>query len=70
MYSGAETAPCAMVDHDGSYKRLFSYPRMVRDLLEGFVREDWLERLDYASLERVSCSYVASDLRKRASDMA
>lgn len=59
-----------MVDHDGSYKRLFSHPRMVRDLLEGFVREDGLERLDYASLERVSCSYVASDLRKRASDMA
>jgi predicted transposase YdaD len=58
-----------MVDHDRSYKLLFSHPAMVRDLLEGFVREDWLAQLDYASLERVSGSYVSDDLRERANDM-
>jgi hypothetical protein len=42
---------------------------MVRDLLDGFVREDWLAQLDYASLERVSCHYVTDDLRARADDV-
>lgn len=29
--------------HDHSYKLLFSHPEMVRDLLTGFVKEDWVE---------------------------
>ena len=28
-----------MTDHDHGYKRLFSHPEMVRDLLVGFVRQ-------------------------------
>jgi len=28
------------VKHDQSYKRLFSHPSMVEDLLRGFVQED------------------------------
>ncbi len=28
------------MDHDQSYKLLFSHPEMVADLLRGFVRED------------------------------
>ena len=26
-----------MMDHDKSYKKLFSHPEMIKDLLEGFV---------------------------------
>lgn len=58
-----------MSHHDHSYKLLFSHPEMVRDLLEGFVREDWLAQLDYGSLEKVSSSYVSDDLRSRADDL-
>jgi len=58
-----------MALHDHSYKHLFSHPQMVRDLLEGFVREDWLAQLDYASLEKVNGSYVSDDLRERADDL-
>jgi hypothetical protein len=58
-----------MPDHDHSYKLLFSHPQMVRDLLEGFVRADWLAQLDYSSLERVNSSYVSDDLRDRADDV-
>ncbi|MEJ1961552.1 MAG: Rpn family recombination-promoting nuclease/putative transposase [Gammaproteobacteria bacterium] len=58
-----------MPPHDHSYKLLFSHPQMVRDLLEGFVREDWLAQLDYSSLEKVNGSYVTGDLRARTSDM-
>jgi predicted transposase YdaD len=58
-----------MASHDHSYKLLFSHPEMVRDLLEGFVREDWLAQLDYQSLEKVSGTYITDDLRSRADDL-
>lgn len=58
-----------MTDHDHSYKLLFSHPRMVEDLLRGFVHEEWVERIDFSTLERVSGSYVSADLREREDDI-
>ncbi|ALM52066.1 Rpn family recombination-promoting nuclease/putative transposase [Halomonas huangheensis] len=55
--------------HDHSYKLLFSEPRVVRDLLTGFVKEDWIERLDLDSLEKVSSTFVTDDLRDREDDV-
>ena len=46
------------MDHDHSYKLLFSHPEMVADLLRGFVHDDWVKDLDFASLERVGDGYV------------
>jgi putative YhgA-like transposase len=34
-----------------SFRLLFTHPRMVRDLFLGFVREPWVPRLDFATLE-------------------
>ncbi len=58
-----------MADHDNSYKRLFSEPAMVRDLLTEFVQEEWVDQLDLDSLEKVSGSYVSGDLRDREDDI-
>lgn len=58
-----------MADHDNSYKRLFSEPAMVRDLLTEFVQEEWVDQLDLDSLEKVSGSYVSDDLRDREDDI-
>ncbi len=58
-----------MADHDRGYKLLFSHPRMVEDLLRGFVRGDWVSRLDFTSLEPVSGDYVGDDLSERRSDL-
>jgi hypothetical protein len=38
--------------HDIGYQRLFSQPRMVRDLLRGFLPEEWIGWLDLITLER------------------
>jgi hypothetical protein len=57
------------MDHDHSYKLLFSHPEMVADLIRGFVREEWVEHLDFSSLEKVSGSYIADDLREREDDV-
>ena len=40
-----------MFENDDPYHHLFAHPRMVADLLRGFVREPWIERLDLMTLE-------------------
>jgi predicted transposase YdaD len=56
-------------DDDASYRLLFSAPELVRDLLLGFVPDDWLHGLDYTTLEKVPGSYISDDLRSRADDV-
>lgn len=58
-----------MAQHDNSYKLLFSDPAMVRDLITGFVREEWVKQLDLNSLEKVSGSYITDELRDREDDV-
>jgi hypothetical protein len=54
--------------HDRGYKLLFSHPTAVEELLRGFLQEDWSERLDFSTLERVGNSFVSEDLRERHGD--
>jgi len=58
-----------MATHDRGYKLLFSHPRMVADLLRGFVVGDWVAGIDLDSLERVNASFVSGDLRAREGDL-
>ncbi|MEA2694921.1 MAG: hypothetical protein QOJ16_4308 [Acidobacteriota bacterium] len=58
-----------MAEHDSGYKLLFSHPRMVEELLRGFVHEDWVADLDFTTLERAGASFTSDDLRERHSDM-
>jgi hypothetical protein len=39
--------------HDPAYKRLFSHPALVEELICGFLEGDWIERLDFSTLERI-----------------
>ena len=55
--------------HDSSYKFLFSNPELVRDLVMGFIPDEWLHSLDYTTLEKVPCSYVTDDLKQREDDI-
>lgn len=55
--------------HDHSYKLMFSHKQMVRDLLTGFVKEAWVEQLDFDQMEQVSGSYITDELRDREDDM-
>ncbi|MFM8330336.1 MAG: Rpn family recombination-promoting nuclease/putative transposase [Candidatus Methylumidiphilus sp.] len=57
------------MDHDHSYKLLFSHPAMVEDLLRGFVPQPWVAEVDFTTLERVGGGYVADDLREREDDI-
>ena len=57
-----------MLPHDAAYKLLFSFPEMVRDLLDGFVSSDWVAELDLSTLERWPASQVGDTLRERHQD--
>ena len=56
-------------DTDASYKLLFSALEVVRDLVLGFIPDDWLHSLDYTTLEKIPGSYITDDLRDRADDV-
>jgi len=42
---------------------------MVRDLLIGFVKEPWIQRVDFSTLQPYKSSFVSDRLRKRRSDV-
>ena len=56
-------------EHDRGYRRLFSHPESVEELLRGFVEEDWVDGLDFSSLEKVDHHFVGDDFGGRASDV-
>lgn len=58
-----------MTYHDKSYKRFFSDPVMIKDLLTGFIHEDWIKHLDFTTLETVKNHFVTDDLRQREDDI-
>ncbi|MCY4508838.1 MAG: Rpn family recombination-promoting nuclease/putative transposase [Acidobacteria bacterium] len=55
--------------HDAAYKQLFSQPRMVRDLLDGFAARGWIAALNLDTLTALPASYVGHDLRQRHGDL-
>ena len=52
-------------EDDPSYKRLFSAPEVVRDLIMGFIDDAWLHSLDFSTQEKQPSSYVTDDYRHR-----
>lgn len=58
-----------MKDSDHPYKRLFSHPRMIADLIRGFLDTNLTNASDLDTLTRCNGSYVTDDLREREDDI-
>jgi hypothetical protein len=58
-----------MSDSDHPYKRLFSHPEMMADLIRGFLSPDFSNLCDFSTLTRCNGSYVTDDLREREDDI-
>ena len=58
-----------MGQHDLGYRSLFSHPRLVEELVREFVKEPWVSRLDFTTLQRVNASFVSSRLKSREADL-
>jgi len=55
--------------HDRGYKMLFSHPRMVKELILSFVREEFVNDIDFSTLKRTFNSFVTEEFRERESDI-
>ncbi|WP_160165053.1 Rpn family recombination-promoting nuclease/putative transposase [Chrysiogenes arsenatis] len=55
-------------EHDSGYKQIFSHPWLVRDLLLGFVKYDWVQELDYETLEPYTETRITDDYRGKYND--
>ncbi|QDQ28867.1 Rpn family recombination-promoting nuclease/putative transposase [Chitinimonas arctica] len=58
-----------MFDHDAAYKSMFSIPRAVEDLLREFIDEEWVEKLDFSTLEQINGSFVTERWRRQMTDV-
>ncbi|GIW94885.1 MAG: hypothetical protein KatS3mg110_2926 [Pirellulaceae bacterium] len=58
-----------MAQYDAAYRRLFAHPRLVRDLLEGFVKLPWVTELDWTTLESIPPKFVSPGLRVFEADL-
>ncbi|MFC4298181.1 Rpn family recombination-promoting nuclease/putative transposase [Castellaniella hirudinis] len=54
--------------HDACYRRLFSDPRLLRDLLACAVQDPWIDTLNWIGLQPVPAEYISDDLRRRCGD--
>ena len=55
--------------HDFRYKKLFSYPKMVEELLASFVNEEFISQLDFSTLKQINKSFVTASYIGTESDM-
>ena len=55
--------------HDSGYKRLFSNKTIFRQLIQTFVEEDWVPRLDFERAERLDKSFVSEHYKDTEADI-
>ncbi|MDR1083664.1 MAG: Rpn family recombination-promoting nuclease/putative transposase [Deltaproteobacteria bacterium] len=55
--------------YDSAYKKLFSHPEMIKSLILDYVPEEWVNYIDFDSLEKQNGSYVADNLVQRHDDL-
>ena len=56
-------------EHDKRYKKLFSHPTLIRQLLTSFVQEDFVRGLDFSTLERLDKSFITENFKEKESDL-
>ena len=56
--------------HDASFKLWYDHPRMVEDLLRGFVPANLVAAFDFDTLEQMPAQYVDEGLRQSRGDAA
>lgn len=55
--------------NDKAYKELFSHPKMIQDLMEGFVGEEFVKDINLTELEKVNVTFIAESYKEREEDL-
>ena len=58
-----------MASSDPAYKLLLAQPRMVEDVIRGFLAPGWGGQLDFSTLTQTNAEYIGTDLHRRIGDM-
>lgn len=64
------TIPRMAPSADPAYKLLLAQPRMVEDVLCGFIAPRWCDHLDFSTLSQMNPELIGADLHRRIGDMA
>ncbi len=56
-------------EHDKTHRLIFSFPRMIEDLIRLVLGGDWVERLDFSTLEKVPERLLSPELLRREQDV-
>ena len=59
-----------MATSDHPFKLIHADPRMVEDVLRGFVAPDWADRLDFSTLAPLDKEHIGPALHRRIGDKA
>jgi predicted transposase/invertase (TIGR01784 family) len=54
---------------DKTYKQLFSHPKIVKDLLTGFIKKEFVKDVDFEKVEKIGASYVSETFKERETDL-
>lgn len=55
--------------HDRGYKHLLSFWKIFQQLIEGYVDEEWKNRLDFQKSERIEKTFILEEFAKKESDV-
>jgi predicted transposase/invertase (TIGR01784 family) len=55
--------------HDNPNKSLFYHHKLVQELLESFVHEDFIKELDFSTLQRLDKSFITEEFKEKESDL-
>ena len=54
---------------DRSYKDLFSFPRMVEDLLRSFVPLGFVDQINFSTMKKINASFILEEFQQRETDV-
>ena len=55
--------------HDRGIKHLLSYWKIFQQLMQGYTKENWVNRLDYQKSKRIERSFILKEYQKKESDV-
>ena len=56
-------------EQDKTHRLLFHFPRMVEDLVRYCLAGDWVDRLDFSTLDKVPERLLSPELKRREQDI-
>ena len=57
-----------MIKTDEAYKNLFAQKIIIQNFLEGFVKQGWVQNVDFSTLKSIPTEHISDKLDKRTND--